>query len=213
MACVCGADWTWMTLSSVLRTGDMELITERLEMEGVHGFLDDDGDKSVLAAVVGMANCSIDVVKLILDKGGNPHEDEILQRAVARASDAVAHAEIQKREDIALFLISRGAHGQVPKRYRRGCPARLAALLDSRNAWVSNRDAELAEEEHVCLQWKLDRDFALSTSRLREAVKSMRKKEKWLRTQHLGQFERARRRTRQGRAGLRSSLKSIVGDE
>jgi len=183
MACVCGADWTWMTSSTILQTGDMKLIAERLETEGLGGFRDEDDGASVLAAVVRMRSSSIDLVKLILEKGGDPREDGILRQAVARASVAAPHAEVQKHEDIALLLIGRGAHGQVPKRLRRRCPARLAAVLDSWNAWVSDPEADMAEEEHVSLQRKMDRDFALSVSRLREVTRSTRKKEKQLRVQ------------------------------
>merc|ERR1712113_808126 len=75
--------------------------------------------------------------------------------------------------------------GQVPRSYRQTCPARLAALLDSRNSWVSNRVAGMAEEDHMSLQQKLDRDFAMSTSWLKEVVKSTRKREKQLRIKYL----------------------------
>merc|ERR1712039_190538 len=102
--------------------GDMKLIAERLDTENIHDCSDDRGERmSVLAAALRMGNCTIDLIKLILHKGGNLHEDGILQHAVASA----VYADARGGEDIALFLISRGADGQVAKSYRRRCPARL----------------------------------------------------------------------------------------
>jgi len=210
MACVCGADWTWMSLFAAIQTGDVELIRKYLEIEGYSN--DSDDGETVMSSVVRMSPPDIDLVKLILDKGGNPHEDGLLESAVVYASLAAKCgkiAEAQMREDMALFLMSRGACGRVPKRHRRSCPARLAALLDCRDAWVSGRAADLAEEDHVSLQRKLDRDSALSTSRLREVVKSTRKREKHLRMKNLRRFERLSKRGGRHKAG-ESKLEVMV---
>merc|ERR1712222_291980 len=112
-----------------------------------------------MGAAVGMTKPNINAIRVILDKGGDPHEDGVLQRAVAYASlggRREMNAEVNMREDIALLLLRSGACGQVPKRYRHRCPARLAAVLDSKQAWVSDREANMAAEEHVSQQWKLD---------------------------------------------------------
>lgn len=199
MACVCGADWTWMSLAAAIRTGDVELIRTHLEIEGVAGYSDDYGSQEALSSVVSMSPPNVDLVKLILDKGGNPHEDGLLERAVAYACFAAKHgkiAEAQMREAITLLLISRGACGPVPWRHRRSCPPRLAALLDSRKAWLDSVlvAAGMAEEDHISLLQKLDRESALSTSRLREVVKSTRKRGKQLRIKCLGHAEQMSRR-------------------
>jgi len=176
-----------MSLSSALRTGDVKLITERLEIEGVAGYSDDyyGDDGTLLAAVVGMSNTSVQLVRLVLDKGGDPHEEGILELAVARASlRGVARdsKEAQMREDIALLLVSRGAALRVSRKYRRRCPARLAEVLDAHKAWLSDCDVV---EDHAALQHKLDREFARHASRLREAAKTTRKTEKQVRIQSL----------------------------
>jgi len=192
MACVCGADWTWISLSIALETGDMKLITERLEIEGVAGYYGSwDGD-TLLAAVVGMSKANVQLVSLVLDKGGDPHEEGILELAVARASlrgvAARDRKEVQMREDVALLLMSRGvvllseSALRVSGRYRHRCPARLAKVLDARQAWQSDRDVA---ENHAALQQKLDREFARHASHLREAAKQVRKTEKQVRIRSL----------------------------
>jgi hypothetical protein len=183
----------------------MELITERLEIEGVagcHRWRMNDypyDDETLLAAVVGMSNTSVQLVRLVLDKGGDPHEEGILELAVARASlrgVARDRKEAQMREDIALLLVSRGAALQVSMRYRRRCPVRLAEVLDAHRAWLSVSDGDVAED-HAALQQKSDRDFALHASRLREAARTARRTEKQVRIQS------QRLRERQGRRGGR----------
>jgi len=182
-----------MSLSTALETGDMKLITERLEIEGVAGYYgswDPDGDEysdeTLLAAVVGMSNANVQLVRLVLDKGGDPHEEGILELAVARASLRGAAArdrkEVQMREDVALLLMSRGAALRVSGRYRHRCPARVAKVLDARQAWQSDRDVA---ENHAALQQKLNREFARHASHLREAAKQVRKTEKQVRIRSL----------------------------
>jgi len=204
MACVCGADWTWMSLSSALRTGDMKLITERLEIEGVGSWGHPDDaytDETLLAAVVGMSNANVQLVRLVLDRGGDPHEEGILELAVARAclrGVVLDRKEVEMREDVALLLVSRGAALRVSRRYRRRCPARLAEVLDARKAWLSDRDVA---ENHEDVQQKLDREFARHASHLREASKHIRKKEKQVRIRSLRLYERPNRRGGRHKSG------------
>lgn len=208
MACVCGADWTWISLSIALETGDMKLITERLEIEGVAGYYGSwDGD-TLLAAVVGMSKANVQLVSLVLDKGGDPHEEGILELAVARASlrgvAARDRKEVQMREDVALLLMSRGVvllsepALRVSGRYRHRCPARLAKVLDARQAWQSDRDVA---ENHAALQQKLDREFARHASHLREAAKHIRKTEKQVRIRSFRFYERPSRRGGRHKSG------------
>lgn len=212
IACVCGVHWTWMSLASALSTGDMELILKHLEIEAVTGFLNDyDSGGTVLAVAVAMSKPNIDIVRMILDKGGDAREHGILQHAVSWASRAeLDFKAAQMREDIAFLLISRGASGRVCRKYRKTCPKRLAAWLDFHRNWLPGGcEDDMAEEEHPFRQQRLDRDLALCTSRLREGVKLARKKDKEMLMRHLRHFKGLSKRGGRHKAG-ESRLEAIA---